>query len=134
MASAIASRLEFNPFCSNCRFIFRPLKNSFRWACVVPHFDQGIAAHDVILNVSSDPPNGIGDESIAPFRVKLLNRRHQADVPLLNQIEKFHAVATILVGNPDNKAEIRKDESLSVVGVAAFDIGSSCFCLLLSAE
>jgi hypothetical protein len=57
-------------------------------------------------NRLADPPGRIRAEFIAPTIFKLINRFHQADIALLNEVEKAQATVGIFLGDAHDQAEI----------------------------
>src|SRR5262249_14732422 len=57
-------------------------------------------------NRLANPPGRIGAEFIAPTIFKLIDRFHQADIALLNEVEKAQATVGIFLGNAHDQAEI----------------------------
>ena len=53
-----------------------------------------------------DPPGGIGRELVAAAVLELLHRLHQADVPLLDQVEELQAAVGVLLGDRHHEPEI----------------------------
>ena len=72
--------------------------------------DQAPGFDDVILYVSPDPPDGIGDESVALVGIKLLHGMHEADVAFLNEIGELESVVPIFMGDLDDEPQVRDDE------------------------
>src|ERR687891_368919 len=58
----------------------------------------------------ADPPGGVGGELEALPVVELLHGPHQAEVPLLGQVEEQHAPAEEPLGDRDHQAEVRPDQ------------------------
>jgi len=58
----------------------------------------------------ANPPRGVGAEAVAAPIVVLLDRLHQADVALLNQVQELEAAAAILLGDADHQTGIGADE------------------------
>ncbi len=58
----------------------------------------------------TNPPGRIGTEFISTLIFKFVNRLHQADITLLNQIQKLEAAIGIFFGNADNQTQIRFDQ------------------------
>ena len=65
----------------------------------------------------ANPPGGVGGELEALGVVELLHRADEAQIALLNEIQKQHAAAHIALGNGDHQAQIGLDELL--LGVQA---------------
>ena len=57
-------------------------------------------------NCLADPPGRIGAEFIPPAILKFINRFHQADIALLNKVEKAQATVRVFLGNAHDQAEI----------------------------
>ena len=56
------------------------------------------------------PPGGVGRELVAALVLELLDRAHEADVPLLDQVEEAQAAVRVALGDRDDEAEVRLDE------------------------
>ena len=54
-----------------------------------------------------DPPGRIGAELVAAPIFKLVHRLHQADIALLDQIQKLQASVGVFLGNGNHEAQIR---------------------------
>ena len=54
----------------------------------------------------SDPPRGVRAELIALAELELLDRPHQADVALLDQIQQRHTAADVLLGHRHDEPQI----------------------------
>ena len=67
----------------------------------------------------ADPPRGVGGELEALRVVELLDRPHQAEVALLDQVEEVHAAADVALGDRHDEAEVGLDEHLAGVLAAA---------------
>ncbi len=59
-----------------------------------------------------DPPGGIGAELVAAPVLELLDRPHQPDVALLDQVQERHAAAHVLLGHADHQARVGCDQVL----------------------
>ena len=70
----------------------------------------------------ADPPRGVGGELEALRVVELLDRPHQAEVALLDEVEEVHAPADVALGDRHDEAQVRLDEHLA--GVLA--VGGRC--------
>src|SRR5512146_3062224 len=55
----------------------------------------------------TNPPGRIGAELIAALVFKLVDRLHQADVALLDQIQELQAAVGIFLGDADDETEVR---------------------------
>src|SRR6185312_4571835 len=53
----------------------------------------------------ADPPRRVGRELVAAAVLELVDRLHQADVALLNQVEELQAAIGVLLGDRDDEAE-----------------------------
>ena len=58
-----------------------------------------------------DPPGGVGRELVAALVLELLDRAHEADVPLLDQVEETEAAIGVALGDRDDQAEVGLDEA-----------------------
>src|SRR5687768_2822683 len=61
----------------------------------------------------ADPPDGIGAEAIAAPMVKLVNRPHQADVPLLLEVIAAEAHADVALHDVRNQALVGAGEAVA---------------------
>src|SRR5208283_4709914 len=69
-------------------------------------------------NCLPNPTRGISRELIAAAVFELVDRFHQADVALLNQVEKLQSAIGVLFCNRDHQAQVGFDElALGVLGV-----------------
>src|SRR4029077_1045761 len=57
-----------------------------------------------------DPPRGVRAELVAALVLELVDRLHEADVPLLNQVEELETAVRVLLRDRDDEAEVRFDE------------------------
>lgn len=79
----------------------RRLKNSFfRFAVVA----MRTSAQDVFLNRSLDPPRGVSREPEALFGLETLDRLHQANIALRDDIGDWQAIAAIAPGDLSDEA------------------------------
>src|SRR5579883_580331 len=60
----------------------------------------------------ADPPGGVGRELEALAPVELLDGVHEAEVPLLDQVEQGQAGRLVLLGDGDDQAEVGLHEGL----------------------
>jgi hypothetical protein len=58
----------------------------------------------------TDPPGRVGGELEALAPVELLDCVHQAQVPLLDEIEERQPRRLVLLGDRDHEAQVRLDE------------------------
>jgi hypothetical protein len=63
------------------------------------HVHQGARAQNVSPDRSPNPPYGIGREPEALFGLEALDRPHQADIALRDEIRDWQAVAAIASGD-----------------------------------
>ena len=54
----------------------------------------------------ADPPRGVRRELEALGVVELVDRPHQAEVALLDQVEQLHAPARVALGDADDEAQV----------------------------
>ena len=59
----------------------------------------------------ADPPGGVGRELVAALVLELLDRAHEADVPLLDQVEEAEAAVGVALGDRDDEPEVGLDEA-----------------------
>src|SRR3989339_1415992 len=69
----------------------------------------------------ADPPRGIRTEFESAVRIEFLNGAEEADIALLNQVEEREAAPDVLLGNGDNKTEVRLGQLLLGAGIALAD-------------
>jgi hypothetical protein len=62
-------------------------------------------------DVGANPPSGVRGELDAAVGVVALDRLHQADVPLLNEVHDVSVSAAIFVGNFYDEPKIGRDQS-----------------------
>ena len=58
----------------------------------------------------TDPPRGVGGELEALGVVELVDRTHQAEVALLDEVEELHAAAAVALGDADHQPQVGLDE------------------------
>ena len=58
----------------------------------------------------ADPPRGVGGELEALGVVELVDRPHQAEVALLDEVEELHAPAAVALGDADDEAQVGLDQ------------------------
>ena len=61
----------------------------------------------------ADPPRGIRRELEALLVVELVDRPHQAEVALLDEVEQGQPVAVVALGDRDDEAQVALDEPLA---------------------
>src|SRR5690242_12134827 len=59
-----------------------------------------------------DPPRRVGRELVAALVLELVDRAHEADVPLLDQVEELEPAVHVALGDRHDEAEVRLDELL----------------------
>ena len=64
-----------------------------------------------------DPPCRVSGELEAPVRLKLLRRLHQAEVALLDEVEKGQPPARVALGHRDHQPQIRLAEASAGVRI-----------------
>ncbi len=64
----------------------------------------------------ADPPGGVGRELVAAPVLELVDRLHEADVPLLDQVEELEAAVRVLLGDGDDEPEVGLDHLLLGLG------------------
>ena len=57
-------------------------------------------------NALANPPDSIGDEFEAAGLVELPGGRDESDIPLVDQIRQPHALALVLLGHRNHKAQV----------------------------
>src|SRR6266516_5344858 len=67
----------------------------------------------------TNPPGRIGTETKATLVVELLGGTHQADIPLLNQVQQRQALVGVALSDAYNQAQIGLNELLAGALVAA---------------
>jgi hypothetical protein len=71
----------------------------------------------------ADPPGGVGREFVALGVVEFLDRAHQADIALLDQIHHGQAVGGVFFGDRDHQAQVGLDQVLAG-GAAGVDLAA----------
>ena len=68
----------------------------------------------------ADPPGRVGRELVAAPPLELVDRLHQADVALLDQVQELQPAVRVLLGDRDHEAQVRLDQlALRAVGLLA---------------
>ena len=66
----------------------------------------------------TDPPGGVGREFVTATVLELVDRLHEADVALLNEVEELQAAVGVLLRDGDDEAKVGFDElALGALGV-----------------
>src|SRR5262252_6532614 len=60
----------------------------------------------------ADPPRRIGRKLVAAAVFEFVDRLHQADVPLLDEIEELQPAAPVLLGDRNDETEVGFDQFL----------------------
>ena len=83
------------------------------------HLHEAPRAQDVFLDRGADPPHRVGREAEALVGVEALDRLHQADVALGDDLADRQAVAAIAHGDARDETQMRRHELLGrvLVGV-----------------
>src|SRR5579875_629789 len=58
----------------------------------------------------ADPPGGVGGELVAPLGVELVDRPHQPQAPLLDQIHEGETAVPVALGYADHQAQVGLDQ------------------------
>src|SRR5690606_12557338 len=58
------------------------------------------------------PPGGVGRELVAAAVLELVDRLHQADVALLDQVQELQAAVGVFLGDRDDEAQVGLDHFL----------------------
>ena len=66
----------------------------------------------------TDPPRRVGREAVAARVIEALDRLHQADVALLDQVDQRQATAVVAARDRDHEAQVRLDEAVLRVVLA----------------
>src|SRR4051794_16381397 len=69
----------------------------------------------------ADPPRRVGGELEALAVVELLRGAHEAERPLLDEVEEGQALVAVVLGDRDDQAQVGLDHLLLGVEVAALD-------------
>src|SRR5437870_3340851 len=74
--------------------------------------DGARLVHDGALDVLPDPPGGIGGKPKATLGIELVERVHQPEIALLDEVQKRHASLEISLGDVDHQAQVMLDHFL----------------------
>jgi hypothetical protein len=69
----------------------------------------------------TDPPGGVGRELVAPAVVELLDRPHEAEIALLDEVEQGDAAADVALGDRHHETQIGLGELAPGFGVVPLD-------------
>jgi hypothetical protein len=75
--------------------------------------DRARAVGDRARDALADPPRRVRRELEPPAPVEQLDGAHQADVPLLDQVEERQPLTLVLAGHGHDQSEVGHDESLT---------------------
>src|SRR5512138_2216817 len=78
-----------------------------------PDLHERPGLQDVVLDVRADPPDRVGDEADLLVGIELLDRLHEPDVPLLDEIGHPEAVRAVLERDLHDEPEVRLDEPMA---------------------
>jgi hypothetical protein len=59
-----------------------------------------------------DPPGGVGREFVAAAIFELIDRLHEADIALLDEVQELKAAIGVFLGDRDDEAEVGLDHLL----------------------
>src|SRR5205823_2714895 len=91
------------------------LQSGERVARVHGETDRAAGVGDAARDGLTDPPRGVRRELEALAPIELLDRVHQAEVALLDQVEQRQARSLVLLRDRDDQAEVGLDEGLLCV-------------------
>jgi hypothetical protein len=97
-----------------------------------PQLHHPPVVHDVAKDVRADPPGRVGRELHPALGIELLHRLHQADVPLLHQVEQRERIAVVLVGQLHHQAQVGRDQPRRGVQVTGAPVEPGEAILLLA--
>ncbi len=72
------------------------------------HLDHSPVLQHILMNLGLDPVNGERNQPHTSPRVEALDRFHQADIALLNQIGVWQAVAKVASRDGNHQAQVRQ--------------------------
>jgi hypothetical protein len=75
----------------------------------------------IVRHRLADPPGRVRRELVALAPVELLGGAHEADRPLLDQVEERQPLVAVALGDRDDEAQVRLDHLLLRGVVAALD-------------
>ena len=77
------------------------------------HFDDAPVAQNKLVNLRLDPVHGKGDQPHTNFRVKALDRLHQANITFLDKVCQWQTIAGIAFGDVHNKTKVGHNQLTS---------------------
>jgi len=86
------------------------------------------------MDLGLDPVHGVGHQTNALFGVKSLDRLHEADVALLDQIGLRQAIAQVLPGNGHHQTQVGEDQLPGGIQVVLIPQAFGAVLLLLQRE
>ena len=69
-------------------------------------FQQTPHRHDMVLDISSNPPDCIGYQPYPSIRVEFSNRHHQPDITLLDKVYHLESIMPVFSGDLHHKTQI----------------------------
>ena len=97
-------------------FIGQPLGDVVHLAERLAHMDgqadRAAFVGDRARDGLPDPPDCIGGELVAAPPIVLVHGAHQADVPLLDQVQQGQAPTEVLLGHADDEPQVGQHELL----------------------
>ena len=85
----------------------------------VADVDEARVRHQEAEHVGADPVGGVGAEARPQLRLPALDRLHEADAALLEQVQDVGPRAAVLVGDRDDEAQVVNHQRARRVQVAA---------------
>ena len=85
------------------------------------HADRAALVGERASDRLADPPGGVGRELVAAAVVELLDRAHEADRALLDQVEERQPLLAVVLGDRDDEADVGLDHVALGAQVAALD-------------
>src|ERR1039458_10822520 len=79
-----------------------------------------LSLHDA-LPILPHPPGGVGRELVSAAVLELVHRPHQADVALLDQVQKLQPAIVVALGNAHHQPQVGLDQF--ALGGLGFTIG-----------
>ena len=95
---------------------------------------EGASIDDVSENKCADPPGCVGGELDVAVGIKPLDGLHEADVPLLDEVQEVHVDRLVLHRDLDHESEICGDERVGRVEISMFVIPDGKSPFFLAAE
>src|SRR3546814_3115039 len=70
-------------------------------------WSSDVCSSDLAGDRLPDPPGRVGAELVATAIFELVDRLHQADLALLNQVQELQAAVGVFLGAGDDEAQVR---------------------------